>query len=413
MSPKRIAALVIGGIALIVVAASIGGLVESVGAGEIVVKQSLWSGNLEVWKTPGPKWQGFGTVTHYKLSDAYEFENNVKKDGGVDNSLKMRFNDGGHGNLSGSIRFDLPLDDEHIIAIHRKFGSQSAVVKTLIARDLEKSVYFSGPLMSSTQSYAERRNELIGFIDDQATHGIYKSSSHCEKAPDPVTKQEKTICLVELDRDGKGLIQRVEVSPLEEYGIKLSNLSISDLDYDDDIKGQIKAQQQAIANVQTAIAEARKAEQRAITAEKEGQANTAKAKWEQEVVKAQAVTKAEQEKEVARLGAEQKKQVAELDKQAAEFKKAENILLGEGEAARKRAVMNADGALQQKLQAWVEVQKAYAEAMKSQKLVPDVQFGNTSGPAGNGAQNFMDVMMVKAARDLSLDFRANGSSNKQ
>src|SRR5215831_9908374 len=53
--------------------------------------------------------------------------------------------------------------------------------------------------------------------------------------------------------------------------------------------------------VQTAIANSKKAEQDAITTELQGKAAAAKAKWEQEVIKAQAITQAQQEKEVAAL----------------------------------------------------------------------------------------------------------------
>src|SRR6187402_3032671 len=56
--------------------------------------------------------------------------------------------------------------------------------------------------------------------------------------------------------------------------------------------------------VQTAIANSKKAEQDAITTELQGKAAAAKAKWEQEVIKAQAITQAQQEKEVAALNAE-------------------------------------------------------------------------------------------------------------
>jgi hypothetical protein len=145
--------------------------------------------------------------------------------------------------------------------------------------------------------------------------------------------------------------------------------------------------------VQTAMAEARKAEQRAITSEKEGQANAAKAKWEQEVVKAKAVTEAEQQREVAKL-----------NMQAAEFTKKEQILLGEGEGARKRAVMQADGALERKLAAWIEVNKAYAAELGKQRWVPEIQMGgSTPGQGGANAAGLIELLLAKTARELSLD----------
>lgn len=141
---------------------------------------------------------------------------------------------------------------------------------------------------------------------------------------------------------------------------------------------------------------ARKAEQRAITAEKEGQANAAKAKWEQEVLKAKAVTEAEQQREVAKL-----------NMQAAEFTKKQEILLGEGEGARRRLVMQADGALEKKLAVYTEVMKAFAAELGKQRWVPEVVMGGSSTGQGGGANaaSLIDLLMVKTARDLSLDMR--------
>jgi regulator of protease activity HflC (stomatin/prohibitin superfamily) len=389
---RKIAALIILIVAVVVGYPFVGGIFETVDAGEIVVRQGFLDGNLTFWKDSGPKLQWWGKVTHYKKSSQYWFSSKNDQGPVADQSIKLRFNDGGHGQLSGSIRYTLPVDDASLKLLHERFGSQDAIDQSLIRTVMEKAVYFSGPLMSSTQSFAERRNDLIGFIEDQAVNGIYKSSSRCEKQPDPVTKQDKTVCMVELERDGKGLIVRVEDSPLKSYNIVLSNLSINDLSYDKEVNAQIQAQQNAIAAVQTAAAEARKAEQRAITVAKEGEANAAKAKWDQEVIKAKMVTEAEQSKEVAKLA-----------KDAAEFTKQKEILLGEGEAARKKLVMSANGALDQRLAAIVEINAKWADAYAKQRPTPDVVVGESSGSGPASRMNdLVSIMTMAAAREVGL-----------
>lgn len=162
-----------------------------------------------------------------------------------------------------------------------------------------------------------------------------------------------------------------------------------------------------LMRVQTAMAESKEAEQKAITAEKQGQAAAAQAKWKQEVEKATEVTKAEQQKAVALLGAQQKKEVAELAVQTAELYKREQTFIGEGEAARRKLVMQADGALDKKLAAWVEVQKAYAAEIGKQRWVPEVMIGGGNGSPGGGATNLMDLLQVNAARDLALSVKQN------
>lgn len=99
---------------------------------------------------------------------------------------------------------------------------------------------------------------------------------------------------------------------------------------------------------------------------------------------------------------EKEREVAKLKSEAAEFTKQEQIKLGEGEAARKRAVMSADGALEKKLAAYIEVNKAFAAELGKQRWVPEVQMGG-NGASGSAAVNLIDLLQVKTARDLALD----------
>jgi regulator of protease activity HflC (stomatin/prohibitin superfamily) len=263
--------------------------------------------------------------------------------------------------------------------------------------------------MSSKESYAEKRSAFIQYAEDQISHGVYQTTTQEVEMTDPLSGAKKTVTVVKLvaAEGGKGYA-RQESSALEEFGIRVYNFSLNDIKYSEDVEKQIQQQQQAIANVQTAMAQAKKAEQDAITIAKQGEASAAKAKWAQETEKATAVTKAEQEKEVAVKAGEQERDVAKLAKEAAQFTKEKEILLGEGEAAHKKLVMAADGALQAKLAAWVEVNKFYAEKFGQQPLVPEVQIGGGVGPGTGGqtaANNLIDLLQVKTARDLALDLR--------
>ena len=150
----------------------------------------------------------------------------------------------------------------------------------------------TGPLMSSKESYAERRNELISLIDDQIVRGVYKTEIIQEKQKDPITGQDKTVSIVKLILDRNALYARQDHSPLEEFAIKTFNLAINEVKYDPTVEAQIKQQQDMIMQVQTSIAESKRAEQTALTAAKNGEAEAAKAKWDQEVIKARLVTEA-------------------------------------------------------------------------------------------------------------------------
>lgn len=365
---------------------------EDVDAGEVVVIQDPVDGDLHVYKEPGWQWQGWGRATHYKKSKQFWF-NSSKDPDEVNNSIDVKWNDGGHASISGSIRYDLPMVDATLIQLHSTFSSQEAIENALIKTNIQKAVYMTGPLMSSKESYAEKRNALIFYIEDQASRGVYKTRQIEVKEADPLTGEEKMITRVEITEKTPGQPLRQEESPIKNYGIHLYNLSINEIAYDKNVEDQIRTQQQAIMNVQTAIANAKKAEQDAITIAKQGEALAAKAKWEQEVIKAKLVTEAES-----------RNRVAELDLSTARLNKDKQILDGQGEAEKKRLVMSANGALEQKMEVWLKSQEYWANAFsKYQGNVTPMYMSGGSGSTGNAAANFMDIMMMKSAKDLNLD----------
>jgi hypothetical protein len=381
----KIVGLVVAGVVLLSLLVLSGSIFENLNADRIMVIQSPISGKL-TWSTaPGWKWQGFGRVTKYWKLDTYEFK------------IPVRFNDGGHGTIEGSINYELPFDVEHLNLLHTRYGSQEAIQKQLIETVANKCVYMTGPLMSSKESYAEKRTSLIRYIEDQIANGVYKTTQRDVKTKDPITGQEKTVTIVEIVmEDGKE--GRQEEAILTQYGIRTSNFAVVSLPYDEAVEGQIKQQQQLNMQVQTAMAAAKTAEQQAITVAKQGEANAATAKWEQEVIKAKEVTFAQQKLEVARL-----------DKQAAEQVKLKLILEGEGEAEKRRLIMGADGALTQKLDAYKYAIDRMASAIEKQKWVPEIQMGNAGTQASTGAQQMIDMLMIKVAKDLSLDMKMKGN----
>lgn len=354
---------------------------ENVDADEIMVVQHPVSGELSWYVAPGIQWQGFGKVTLYrKLSD-------------TDFDSKIMFNDNGTGHLRGKFQLELPLEPGKLTALHTKYGSQTAIEKSLVEPTINKVIYMTGPLMSSKESSAERKTDLIRYIVDQIEHGVYRTSQKQVTVEDLASKDKRTITVADIAlEDGKPV--RQEDSALNEFGIKIVNFAPSELEYDKEVKDQIAAQQKITMQVQTARAQALEAEQRKITTEADGKANVAKAQYEKEVDKIRAVTEAKQKLEVAALAAQE----------AAQYKQAQ-ILKGEGEGAYKRLVMQADGALTQKLDAWVKVNGLYADAIAKHQgaWVPSVVMGDGAGKGRNGAQDLIEMFSAKTAHDLAMD----------
>lgn len=397
MSITRIISLVAAGVLLLFILIGMGSLFETLDATEIMVVQGAIDGKLHWYTTPGVKSQWFGRVTKYHKRAQYWFSKDKDHEGVP---IHIRFNDGANADIHGSIAWEMPMDEPTLTKLHSRYGSQMAVDNDLIRTIVDKAIYLTGPTMSSKESYSDRRADLISLVQDQINHGVYQTKSTQVREKDALSGQEKTVTVASIVLDENGMPKRQEKSPLEEFGIRAFNLSINSVAYDGKVEEQIGKQQQAVMDVQTAMATAKKAEQNVITAEKEGEANAAKAKWDQEVIKAKEVTAAEQRLEVARL-----------DTQAAEQEKQRQILLGTGEAERRKLVMSADGALEIKVNAWLESQKIWAGALQNYKgaLVPSVVMGQGQANGANTMQTLMETLGVKAARDLAIDMGMAGA----
>lgn len=382
---------VIGLIVFTIIALILGTkMYEHLNADKIMVVQKPFSGELTWYTTPGTKWQGFGKITKYPRRAIYVF------------NVQVRFNDGGHGMMNGSIQYEMPLDTENLTALHVRFGSANAIQKQLVETVTNKSAYMTGPLMSSKESYAEKRNDLIRFVEDQVVNGVYRTTSREARIKDPVTGTDKTVTVVEIVMKN-GIPERQEEAVLTAFGIHPFNFTITSLPYDETVEKQITQQQAIAMDVQTAIADAKKAEQKTITVSEQGKASAAEAKWKQETIKATEVTFAQQRLEVAILEAK-----------SAEQMKLKDILLGEGEATRKRLVMEADGALEKKLDALVKINEKFAQAIEKYNgnWVPTIIMGNdqggASGVAGSGAMQLIQLLTAKTAHDLSAELDLPG-----
>ena len=355
---------------------------------------------MSFYTDPGVKWQGFGKETTYKKLLGQEFNS------------KIMFNDNGTGYLVGQYQVEMPLDVEHLKLIHTKYGSQEAVLNALVKPTIDKVIYMTGPLMSSKESSAELKTDLIRYIIDEVENGVYRTTRRSITETDEVSKETRTRLVAEivLDKDKKP--ERQESSALSEFGIKVVNFAPNDLNYDKEVVEQIKRQQEITMKVQTAKAETLEAEQRKITAEANGKANVTKAQYEKEVEKIEAVVQARKSKEVAIIAAEQEKESAKLLRDAAELTKQKNILDGQGEAEKRKLIMTADGALTQKLNALIQMNDRWANAFATHhnRLVPDTVIinGNESGKGQTTAMNIMEMLQIDLAKKLSINPKVRG-----
>ena len=398
MTMTRLLTIIAACIAALVLIISLPLMFENQDSSEVMVVQSPFSGELTAYTEPGLKWQGFGSVQKYPRRNEFTFHNGCSADKDATSSggpgLGVRFYDGGNATLCGSISWMMPLDPKSIIEIHRDFHSAAAFELQAIRRSMESAAIFSGPTMSSFDSAAGRRNELLQILNEQTLKGVFKTVSTTVRAKD-IAGVEKDLQIIEIVKDKNGLPIRAQESYVEKYKVVMLPMTISGMMYEPRVEQQIKDQQSATNAAVVAIANAKKSDQDALTAESQGRASAVKAEWDEKTIQAKAIAEAQAKVTIADASV----------KEAEAFKRAET-LRGEGEAARKRAVMEADGQLDKKLEAIVKINGMYADAIQKAQpgaWSPVVAMGSSQSSGGSNATTLVDLLTAKTAKELGVD----------
>lgn len=406
---KKVILGVVAFVTLFVLLFVVGGIFEDCDKSKNYVCQHIVTGNYDVWTEGGAQWQWWGNVYEYSKTTQVEFTGVEKNDEGYIASgnnpgAALTFNDRGRGFIIGSLRVILPRDFTHMAKIQQEFGSEEALINTLIKPSLYKVVTSCGPLMSSLESVSETRTDLIELIKDQLNNGVYKTKIYKVKAVNELTGDTETIAKAEIlvDRNGNYMRQEgtgrkfttkdgkeeIDLCPFQQYGLTCNLVSITDIKYDRATQDQIDAQKQANLAVVTAKTKSLEAIQKTVLITEQGKADAEKAKWEQEKEKAVAVTKAQQEFEVAKLEAAKAEEVAR--KVRAE---------GEAKAAANRALVAAGLTPLEAANIKKETAIGIAQALSKSEVswVPKIMLTGNGGSNGNA----MDAVGLKMLMDIA------------
>lgn len=391
-------------------------------------------GTLSFKFDPGLFWQGFGEVTVYNDVITFDFDKSANaSDSTIDQEgIAVRYQDGGTGTVYGIARFRLPVDAKSMELIHKEFRSNDGVAFKIIKNTTEEVMNHTAGLMTSEESYAEKRGTYTQWAKTQLTNGKFATrqkevitteagfefclQDHLTPAQNKECRNvKKTTKMIPIIATKDGMEQYV-ASDLKQYNITVSGFNMIDWGYEKKTLDQIATKRQATMAIITSKANAEKAKQDAITAEQQGLANVMQAKYEKEVEKEKAIVDAQRVKEIAVIDAQKLVEVAEQQKleqvqkklAMLEYEKAEKAR-GRGDAAYKEMVMKADGALAQKLEAWKAVNFKYAQEFGKQKWVPEIQMGaGAEGANTSSATDLINMLNVKTAKQLSLDMKMTG-----
>lgn len=393
-SPRKVGVIVFVVIALGGLILLSNNIVTTNKAGYYQVKQAAVTGNMSVRNSPGMYGQFFGDITTYQISDMYYFSKHVEEGGaGLEAApIKVRFNDGGTAEVSGSIKYRLSQIEDTQLKLHADFKSYSAVKQDLVRQVVTEALMQTATLMKAEESYSTRRAEFGSLAEEQIKRGIFATESDEIKTTD-ADGNEFIERYVNLKFADDGLPEVRKTSPFIRYNIEVTQFVIKDIDFDDTIDSLIAKKKEAEQQRVVAKANAERAKQDAITAEQQGLAKVAEAKALEEVEKIKEVTQAQKRLEVA-----------QYDRQKAEEEAASKLVLARAEAEKNRLLVSAGLSPEKRAELDKEIAIGVAAELAKVKFPEMMILG---GSNDGGALNPFDAVGLESFLKIQKEFSSS------
>lgn len=420
------------GVVVLILAVMSAGINES---GQRTYIQLPW-GTTYTKFAPGPYLNLMGPTWKYSdvLTNDFSSMGELQDDGTVKGRtcIPVRYQDGGTGHVCGTARLTLPNDPDAMEKVHKEFRSEQGIRNKIFSPTLKESMQLTAGLMTSEDGYAVRRGDFASWAEDQFVNGVYRTTlTQIEVQVEPATlddagkvvkaavMRKKDIPIIATD-EGTGM--PIHQTPdIAKYQFNVSGFAINDWVFESKTLEQIDTKREAEMAIITSKAKAEQAKQEEQQKVAEGKKAVAERKYEKEVEKVASVVDAKRLAEVAVIDAErqvavnQQNVLAQKEDVLAATEEAKAIKLrADAKAYQKREILAADNALAQRIDAYIQVNRNYAEHFGKQKWVPElVMSGSGEGAeGGNSAAAMIDLLSVKTAKDLSLDMNLDGIAGK-
>ena len=384
------------------------------------------------------KW--FGRATPWKkalsvqsvLTEALEIDDSSDNDslGATIEAFPIVFLGNVDAKVESSARFRLP-SGEQFLKIAQEYRNPENFIKTALVPAIKETLQATASLMSADDFYAGARSEFAAEFENQLNDGLYLIKRKEIRGPRGHLPSQTAILqagteqgnfgdnnasqfITEKVVDDKGLPVRKQ-QQFRKYGVEVVEARITNVDPNPQYKQRMVKVQQALAELAVARQNRLKEEEEKLLVTARGEKEVEARRQETLRDQIEQTTQAETEKQLAVINAEREKQRAEIEKQTAELLRDKasitaqaTKITADAEAYARKAVIEADGALQPKLDALVQINKVWAEAA-SQAPVPGVMMGGSGNGASASRQDeigqLMGILATKAARDLSLDMK--------
>lgn len=389
-----------------------------------------WGGTESVATDIGYHWKGFGRATAWKQAQTVQFVAGDSADGddisGAVQDYKIVFLGNVDGVVEASTRFRLPQGDQ-FLKIAQEYRTPENFMATALTPAIKETLQSTASLMSADDYFAGARSEFGNEFENQLRQGIYVTKRK-EVQRKTVRDRNEAAGLVSGAGEDDG-IKRVEyvtekvlddkgvpvrkVQQFVNMGVEVVEARITNVDPNPQYKQRMQKVQQALAELAIARQDRLKEEEQKLLVTARGEKEVEQKRQETLRDQIEQTTKAETEKKLALINAEREKQSAAIAKQTSQelLEKAKidsqaTKTLADAEAYAKQAVIEADGALDKKLAALVQINETWANAAANAP-VPGVMLGGSGADGSTSRQSeigqLMQVMAVQAVKQLQVD----------
>lgn len=368
------------------------------------------SGELKVQFAPGVFYAGFfskETEWPNQISVLYNdsVANYEMQDNGIEiGIIGIMFSDATTANIKGITQYVLPSDEKEMLLIHSTHRTPQSLVSKRLAPYTKECLQSSAQLMTSEKHYGGGRAQMAQDFLSQLKDGVYLLKVEEKLVYDSLEKDKKRIYQTEMQLDNTTKMPKRKVSSVKEYGINVADAAITDVTYQSKVREKLNKIIDATTKSAISKQDLMTAQQQTLTAKAQGEQKLIEIEYQQKQEQTKLVVAAETEVKVA----EQDRQKQKIAFEGAKLEALKIKELANAEAYAKKAVMIADGALEKKIAAYITVQEAWAKAFGAYTgdITPTYMMGGSYAPGNyNGAQNFMDLMTAKTARDLNIDMK--------
>ena len=382
--------------------------------------------------TLGWYFSGWGNVDHWPHYITIKHDALAEDGDGssINPPYMIRMSDNWTGVVTQTTRFGIPHDTEQFLKMAHALRTPDRLITTTLRPAVTSSLDSVANLFTMEEYYAGgRRDDFKNEFRDSIILGraMVKRVERVETGPElqrdtapsdsPVVDDTADVGGADRIRFYTEKILGADGQPIripngfQEYGITVSTAILEQLDPDDRFEEQIQARKDAAARRAVAVEKRLEEEQQRLLAIAKGEREIAERQAEARKKQIEQTTNAETEKRLALISSEKDREQARIAKVTAEINLERARLDAEARkvsadaaAYEKNAILLADGALAQKLEAWVTSQRFWADAF-AQRKVPTQVFGasNTGTGSDLDVSAFMQLMTAQAARSLAFD----------